>query len=1229
MEAYPPDYVQLNLPLVLLSGLGERADASPPSSPEPRQESGTRVVTASAQCTGDRAAPLLHHLLKHDGTTQAWNATAMPGPPGALKYRIKAIGRTFTLPPRKAAPLPQSPSAQSFQSQHRGAELHSPLSPLSPGSPIYPDGVFTPLWIAKHQRHVPALLLAFFNITADDGTAQNEQIQMDINATRLALGRSGYKTRFAAVLISDRSILHAPELEDRLSAIRRATTLDPKTGLFFMPPMSSQVEIATFVAGVLAPLQPAVLEYYRDLAKHARRKKTRGGPVVASGAAPTERGAHSLATPGWNARYEVKQAVFAEFRQEMDVAERHYSAAIEELCSAEGILEATPSWSPRWSEARLLCDALALRTLRCQLWSGLTTGAAVSWLNYRDRMRGLVDRRRNGTQTYGWEAWECRWAEIMARLIQRAALAVLQPPARSADELPAELLARTAVFAPLEKGGGAGASASAGERLPPFQLLHHAGYWLRMAFCSARARRGRALAIPEEDRGVSAARSGSYDTYLVPEPREEYPSGEGEGYDHLAQLHRLASDAIGEFEARGQLRSAERLRFELAQQFADAGCYARALETGVPLWNEVTWRDEDWEHLFAPLVALVHDCAARVGDGGVLLATAWELLGTGSLPSALRELGLAEYFARGRDGGERVVVGIENGERVGPVAVTCTFVDRETHVGELVECQLVLSSRAVAPAALVTLSRVEIVLSNSTKVTIHHQPSASAITGVETLLDLSEATASEDGSLDLKADLALLPAQKRVCSFYLTFRAAGAVRVRHATLIIDTSGFALQHTYTDEDLMRAKAVYTAHGDALEQRVLPHLDTTAVTVLPKPPKMLLALHGLGGSFYVDERVRLTVELANGEVEGVDATAVLRVLGGADDAVVVGWCGAHAEGNELVIGKLGAATTYKADLTVVAPSLPCSYTLEIEVRYTLDSEAATPLVKTLAVEMEVAVPFEAKHTFGPAVEPGAWPSYFDASGAGDAGAAEGIPQRWRMGSLLSSASVKELVVRGVELVIESVGDEATCDLVDAAPREATALGVGESTQLDFEFVTRKSSLDDRGATDVGLALLVTWARRVGSGVVTTRLAVPRLTLPSSEPRVLLCRGEDTTAAGVDDDDRMVGLHYHLENPSMHFLTFALTMEANDAFAFAGAKNRTLSLAPLSRVRVEYGLLVHERGEAEARGGLAEGGWVWPVLQVVDSYYRKNLRVQAGGVGVRGDEKGGLGVWVGGGR
>ena len=96
MEAYPPDYVTLNLPLVLLSGLGEQPDEHSPTSSKLRQESGSRIVTTSAECTGGRASQLLSHLLDYSGAKLPWNSTAMPGPNGALKFRMKTIGRVGT-----------------------------------------------------------------------------------------------------------------------------------------------------------------------------------------------------------------------------------------------------------------------------------------------------------------------------------------------------------------------------------------------------------------------------------------------------------------------------------------------------------------------------------------------------------------------------------------------------------------------------------------------------------------------------------------------------------------------------------------------------------------------------------------------------------------------------------------------------------------------------------------------------------------------------------------------------------------------------------------------------------------------------------------------------------------------------------------------------------------------------------------------------------------------------
>jgi hypothetical protein len=97
MEAFPPTYVEHQLPLVVLSGLGERQNAGQNGPSLPRQESGTRITTTSPECTSERASQLLDQLLQ-DGRDEAWNPSALPGPTGQLKYYMKAIGRVGTAP---------------------------------------------------------------------------------------------------------------------------------------------------------------------------------------------------------------------------------------------------------------------------------------------------------------------------------------------------------------------------------------------------------------------------------------------------------------------------------------------------------------------------------------------------------------------------------------------------------------------------------------------------------------------------------------------------------------------------------------------------------------------------------------------------------------------------------------------------------------------------------------------------------------------------------------------------------------------------------------------------------------------------------------------------------------------------------------------------------------------------------------------------------------------------
>ncbi|PSR77202.1 hypothetical protein PHLCEN_2v8006 [Hermanssonia centrifuga] len=47
---------------------------------------------------------------------------------------------------------------------HQFLPTHSPLSPLTPSSPLYPDGLIAPIWIRKHTTLVPSVFVLFKRI---------------------------------------------------------------------------------------------------------------------------------------------------------------------------------------------------------------------------------------------------------------------------------------------------------------------------------------------------------------------------------------------------------------------------------------------------------------------------------------------------------------------------------------------------------------------------------------------------------------------------------------------------------------------------------------------------------------------------------------------------------------------------------------------------------------------------------------------------------------------------------------------------------------------------------------------------------------------------------------------------------------------------------------------------------------------------------------------------------
>ncbi|KAF8867253.1 hypothetical protein BDZ45DRAFT_667224 [Acephala macrosclerotiorum] len=1203
MDGYAPAYVAHNIPLLVVSGLGSQSAKNTALA-----ESGPRITSEIPPVESEDATILRKHFEDSDGSNLAWNSREYSG---RNKFKVKLVERDYTLPLRDAQPPPSQATSPISK-----PVLHSALSPLSPGSSLFPDGLFDSKWIEKHQELVPSAYVSFYTFTSDptSSTLHDNRLKTDINSIKGILSQSGFKTRLIVALLSEKSIVQSPDVEERLANIRKATGLDAKTSLFFLPPQSSPVELKAFVETIVSTIYPICIEYYRDLSKHSRRKRNRG-VVPPPTAPPTSGTSQTLSSQGWNVRYDFKLGVFAEFRQEMDSAVRSYESGYEVLLGSD-VLEAIASWSPRWNEARLLADIFAIRILRCLLWNVNSTAAVRRWQSHRERIRDFVDRRGKGSATYGWEAWEARWAMVMAELSRKASIPDFASPL---------------IFLPTEK------TIAIGERVEPWEYLHHPGYWYRAASRHLMARRNLALAIPEEDRsppGYSpasqiASKAYTYDTYLCPEPHEESPLPGHKGIDHSLLIVEALGKAISEFGQRGQLRLVQELQLLSGGESMKREAWDDALKMLRPLWQKMSYRSEGWWNAVEEVGWALRKAAVRAGDGGSVIAVDWELMNKCFTHHPTWHYDLSKSL----DGLDNIkakpAVVLHAKELASFLSASYVFEYPEGKVGEQCSSQLAVTSNAFAAAAPVTLSEIKLDYDGSMKpLILKHKESG--LDGTDTSevrsdsLHLTKVSLSEDTHGDWpvllgEASLIFRPGQTRVFEFSSVLREAGDANASSANFSITNDQFDLEYIHPFEQANTPDVWWG--GTGVKKRIV-RPEPYSITVLPKPPKIELAFVGLEPQYYTNEQMALKLEVLNGEEVDSVVSLDVRLIG--EDAPPISIddiTGTNAEdtetGTELAgtpLGRVATAGTAMVIISIPPLDLPSTYELSVKAAYHLISDMETQVYRSMSMQLEVINPFEANYDFSPRIHPAPWPSLFTHDEGDDAenqqgSQARGLAQRWCLTARYASFATDDLIVEdiNVEVIGLNGGIECYTEKLIKLPEKGLRVAPKSLEEAQFDCFTQKLSLDDRGTATLDISLAIKWRRdSEGSQSNTTILAVPRLLVSSSEPRVLAAVSYSTKIPS------MVHFDVTIENPSNHFLTFGLAMEPSEQFAFSGVKQSTLQLVPLSRKTVKFRLLPSVRGD-----------WVGPIHCVIrDRYFQKVLKI-APTEGLK-LEKDGLLIW-----
>ncbi|KAK2061033.1 hypothetical protein LY76DRAFT_682379 [Colletotrichum caudatum] len=1217
MDGYPVGSLDHNIPHILLAGLTSSPTRDLPLNAELRDQA-ILIRSELPSIQGKDAEALKEYVVRQDGRKQPWNGRDSGKP---YKLRVTVAGRSLVLPPRRAR-LPEG-----LDAPETPAVLHSPFSPLSPASPLYPDGLMNTDWLQKHEDMVPSVYVSCYTLTSDPTLAMlhDNQLKTDINNIKASLSRSGYRTRFTVVLMSDGTLSPSMQefMQDRLDNIRKGVALDTKSFFYFSPhDLSKDLEHAA--DSMLAAVFLQAIEYYRDLGRHARKKRSRG--VAPQPTVPPTNTSRTLTVQDWNVRYDYKTAIFAEYRQEMDAALRSYDQAYEGLLSQD-VMDIIPSWSPRWNEARMLADVIAIRSMRCLLWAGQTTAAARRWQIHRERIADFVDRRGRGTNNYGWAAWESRWAVVMANLIERVDVRSLAPSTRT-------------LFLQPEK-------ATAGERLQPWEMLHHTGYWYRVAAEHLAVRRALARAIPEEDRrspestpaSALASKAFQYDTYMCPDPHEEIPI-QGMGVNHSQLIIDCLMAARSQFQARRQLRLSAELSLECAKEMVNVKAWDDMVALLRPLWEDMSFRKEGWLNITEDLSWVLRAAAAHAGQGELVVAIDWELLNR----KFTRRPKWHYDISRSLEGlklDSKPKVTINDNLISSFISASFIFKTEDGKAGDACLAQLAIKSNAFPDAPTVNLKGLRIDFQGSLKtITLDNEAGSTAGTekGNVTLskVPLTEKTrtdAEEDreGSSGLSgsADLSVKPGHINVYEMAIPLREPGEAHASSVTLVLETDTFILDCTLAFRDLGSADFWFSP---SLSRRRIVRQSAHVIQVQARPPKLEIKLAQPLEQFYANEPMDLLVDVIN--AEDVDAVAKLEVHvfgeqtppfrvhieNGEEHTAEAGK--EEAKLADLSLGTLATSQTTRVKIGLDPVQLSTSYDVTLRVLYHLTTDPVTLIMQVLPVQLTVVNPFEANYDLIPRLHPDPWPSLFDHEGVQDPSTDEaavqprGLAQRWCLVCHFASFATDDLELVSMDAEVVACQNHARCTTASRpeVPEGGLRIPPRQMQEAEFDLVAQKFSLDDKGPTSLDLAFVLRWRRAkpsswAGAGaaaVNTTRMLVPRYIVLGTEPRVLASYSLAKPPTGL------VNLHVTIENPSSHFLTFGLTMDPSDEFAFSGSKQTTVHVLPVSRRTVTYRLLP-----------LVRGDYIRPTLVVRDKYFQKVLRIiPTEGMKI---DKEGLLVWI----
>ncbi|KAG6813748.1 hypothetical protein H0H92_007700 [Tricholoma furcatifolium] len=741
MNSYPPELLTQLAPVMFVAGL----DADPSPQPPPSGKVNDFVLLASR----------LREALQAQRRVAIWQ------PEKTKTFQIFLVEKDIRFPPRKLVP-PEDPTYSA---------AHSPLSPLTPTSPLHPDGLIAPIWIRKHTSLVPSVFVLFLRIyehppsnsatspldLPDLNREREKEVEERRRDTELAAevaqrkkGTNERGIKLTVVLMATRKLLDDSSLDARLTFIRRQSGLDSRAALFVLSPQ--------------ALYEPA-LEYYTGHSKRVRRKRNRHSQANYPNPLP---GASNIPRPlrseGWTVRYEYKMACFAEFRGEDEVAlksvekvsdrvslthlmlARHYQDAHSMLVVMFGSTAILPPRTKRWAEAKVLADCINLKIIKLYLYNN-EHALALSHQNTHVRIFSDFSRGWGiGEETFEYWSWIAKQYRVFAELLEQGTRSTLVIPVH----LPVANIPSN------QQNGGRGSSASALEvetirslGINPSHALQHSGFYYFMAAKCTEARRERYLAALE----IENSRN-------IPTPSPGFANEKK--VDHLALILELYTKAYELFKKHTlpnpQNPTQSRLTLWIAYRIAQTYYESAKYDMAIRFFERIAtiYRRESWDSLLEPLLTTWYACARELGDIQLSIKLLIEMLGHVSTnsedPNSTEEDLLAILRSTVQASDEALVVDLSESRQI--VDHSVAFWAAEANVDEPAAFQLSLSAREGVSVSSLPISSLSIQLSHrKSPVIVRHQESKDSSPLPFQLINMGHISSSSEDQEEITAVL--------------------------------------------------------------------------------------------------------------------------------------------------------------------------------------------------------------------------------------------------------------------------------------------------------------------------------------------------------------------------------------------------------------------------------------------------------------------------------------------